>query len=84
MCSSGEGFVVKRCPNLLLAKYDDWFHMGVYCTSIDSQQHKVIVSGNISSEILVKKLLKTGKHVAIWNEKSGENAEDKSIITNCY
>ncbi|KAL9232913.1 hypothetical protein vseg_007974 [Gypsophila vaccaria] len=48
---------------------------GVYSTSIDSEQQKVTVSGNIDAEVLVKKLLKTGKHAEIWEEKSSEKSK---------
>ncbi|KAK9671892.1 hypothetical protein RND81_12G062100 [Saponaria officinalis] len=48
---------------------------GVYSTSIDSQQQKVTVTGNIDAEILVKKLLKTGKHAEIWEEKSSDKSK---------
>ncbi|KAI9082579.1 hypothetical protein K1719_035448 [Acacia pycnantha] len=34
---------------------------GVYTTEIDSQQHKVRVTGNVDAETLVKKLLRSGK-----------------------
>lgn len=41
---------------------------GVYKTDIDVQQHKVIVTGNVSLDALVKKLAKTGKHAEPWPE----------------
>lgn len=59
---------------------------GVYSTTIDSQEQKVTVSGNIGSEILVKKLQKTGKHAEIWNEKpaeKGEKAKKSDPQKNC-
>ena len=52
-----------------------YWNAGVYSTTIDSQQQKVTVSGNIDSEILVKKLQKTGKHAEILNEKPLENSK---------
>ncbi|CAO2822001.1 unnamed protein product [Amaranthus hypochondriacus] len=58
----------KREVKKLLQRID-----GVYSTTIDSQQQKVTVSGNIDSEILVKKLQKTGKHAEILNEKPLES-----------
>ncbi|KAF5941470.1 hypothetical protein HYC85_019112 [Camellia sinensis] len=42
---------------------------GVYTTTIDSQQQKVTVTGNVKAETLIKKLIKTGKHAEIWPEK---------------
>ncbi|KAI8561635.1 hypothetical protein RHMOL_Rhmol04G0355900 [Rhododendron molle] len=42
---------------------------GVYTTTIDSQQHKATVTGNVKAETLIKKLVKTGKHAELWPEK---------------
>ncbi|XP_002531871.2 heavy metal-associated isoprenylated plant protein 36 [Ricinus communis] len=42
---------------------------GVFMTEIDSQQHKVTVTGNVSAETLIKKLGKSGKHAELWPEK---------------
>ncbi|KAI3971982.1 hypothetical protein MKX01_030183 [Papaver californicum] len=39
---------------------------GVYQTEIDSQQHKVTVTGDINSEKLIRTLMKTGKHAELW------------------
>lgn len=41
---------------------------GVYTITIDSQQQKVTVTGNIGAETLIKKLVKTGKHAEMWPE----------------
>ncbi|KAB1214001.1 Heavy metal-associated isoprenylated plant protein 26 [Morella rubra] len=41
---------------------------GVFTTTFDSQQHKVTVTGNVTVETLIKKLVKTGKHAEIWPE----------------
>ncbi|KAF6982644.1 hypothetical protein CFC21_001010 [Triticum aestivum] len=41
---------------------------GVYKTDIDTQQHKVVIVGNVSVDALVKKLIKTGKHAEPWPE----------------
>ncbi|MFS7922821.1 putative heavy metal-associated domain, HMA, heavy metal-associated domain superfamily [Helianthus anomalus] len=41
---------------------------GVYTIDIDSKQHKVTVVGNIEVDILVKKLIKNGKHAEKWPE----------------
>ncbi|WRX08195.1 Heavy metal-associated domain [Theobroma cacao] len=42
---------------------------GVYETTIDSQQHKVTVTGSVDAETLIKRLTKSGKHVELWPEK---------------
>ncbi|KAA8549182.1 hypothetical protein F0562_000866 [Nyssa sinensis] len=47
---------------------------GVYTTTIDCQQQKVTVTGNVDLETLVKKLSKTGKHVEPWPENSEKKA----------
>ncbi|OEL14056.1 hypothetical protein BAE44_0024924 [Dichanthelium oligosanthes] len=49
---------------------------GVYKTDIDTQQHKVVVIGNVSADVLVKKLLKTGKHAEPWPEPAPQAAGD--------
>lgn len=46
---------------------------GVYTTNIDSQQHKVTVTGNVDANTLIKKLLKSGKCVELWPESTGGN-----------
>nr|XP_010914416.1 heavy metal-associated isoprenylated plant protein 36 [Elaeis guineensis] len=46
---------------------------GVYKTTIDSQQQKVVVTGNVEAETLIKKLLKNGKHAELWPEKKLNN-----------
>ncbi|KAF3436420.1 hypothetical protein FNV43_RR23512 [Rhamnella rubrinervis] len=51
---------------------------GVYTTTIDSQQHKVTVTGNVDADILLKKLLRSGKHAEIWPEKSDKKKSGKS------
>lgn len=48
---------------------------GVYVTTIDSQQHRVTVTGNVEAEILIKKLVKTGKHAEIWPQNSVNEQE---------
>ncbi|PKA52715.1 hypothetical protein AXF42_Ash001696 [Apostasia shenzhenica] len=45
------------------------FVAGVYKTTIDSQLQKVTVTGNVDADVLIKKLLKTGKHAELWPEK---------------
>ncbi|KAL5561499.1 hypothetical protein UlMin_031246 [Ulmus minor] len=51
---------------------------GVYTTTIDSQQHKVTVTGNVDSEILIKKLLRSGKHAELWPVEKSEKKKSKS------
>lgn len=62
------------------------FLSGVYKIEIDSKQHKVIVTGNVDSGILIKKLIKSGKNADLWTEncdddekktEQGENADGK-------
>jgi len=48
---------------------------GVYTTSIDPKQQQVTVTGSIDSDILLKKLSKTGKHAEICSNKSSEKVE---------
>lgn len=42
---------------------------GVYKTTIDSQNQKVTVTGNVEADTLIKKLVKSGKHAELWPEK---------------
>ncbi|KAL0418827.1 UNVERIFIED_CONTAM: Heavy metal-associated isoprenylated plant protein 35 [Sesamum radiatum] len=47
---------------------------GVYKIDINSEQHKVVVTGNVDSETLIKKLVKSGKKAELWpgnSEKEG-------------
>nr|XP_043637823.1 heavy metal-associated isoprenylated plant protein 32-like [Erigeron canadensis] len=39
---------------------------GVHGVKIESEQGKVLVSGNVDKQILLKKLSKSGKHAEIW------------------
>lgn len=40
---------------------------GVYTTAIDAAEQKVTVTGNVASaDVLLKKLLKSGKHAELW------------------
>ncbi|KAA0048026.1 heavy metal-associated isoprenylated plant protein 36 [Cucumis melo var. makuwa] len=50
---------------------------GVYETDIDLKQQKVVVKGNVESETLIKKLLKTGKHAELWPEKGKSKGKSK-------
>lgn len=38
----------------------------MYTTVVDSQLHKVTVTGNVEVDVLIKKLERTGKRVEIW------------------
>ncbi|KAB2605172.1 nuA4 complex subunit EAF3-like protein [Pyrus ussuriensis x Pyrus communis] len=57
---------------------------GVYTTDIDSQQHKVTVTGNVEAETLLKKLQKSGKHAELWPEvkKSKKSGKSKNSSNN--
>ncbi|XP_045798497.1 heavy metal-associated isoprenylated plant protein 36-like [Trifolium pratense] len=50
---------------------------GVYKTEIDSQAHKVTVTGNVAAETLIKKLSRSGKSVELWPEKPPEKKDNK-------
>ncbi|CAL9039106.1 unnamed protein product [Musa banksii] len=58
----------KKKVKKLLHKID-----GVYTTSIDAEQGKVTVSGNVDPATLVKKLAKAGKHAELLAPKGGSN-----------
>ncbi|PSR92689.1 Heavy metal-associated isoprenylated plant protein [Actinidia chinensis var. chinensis] len=46
---------------------------GVYKISIDSEQGKVTVSGNVEPATLIKKLGKSGKHAELWGAPKPNN-----------
>ncbi|XP_073158263.1 uncharacterized protein [Henckelia pumila] len=52
---------------------------GVYKIDIDSIQQRVLVTGNVDSEALIKKLVKSGKPAEIWpgepHDKEGKKPE---------
>ncbi|XP_004290765.1 PREDICTED: acidic proline-rich protein PRP33-like [Fragaria vesca subsp. vesca] len=49
---------------------------GVYTITIDSQLHKVTVTGNVEAETLLKKLLRSNKHAELWPEpKKGKKSK---------
>lgn len=58
----------KQKVKKLLRKID-----GVYSTSIDAEQGKVTVTGNVDPATLVKKLVKSGKHAELWGGQKGPN-----------
>ncbi|KAI0491614.1 hypothetical protein KFK09_025874 [Dendrobium nobile] len=47
---------------------------GVYTATIDAEQQKVTVSGNVDSATLIKKLGKAGKHAELWNNKPNNSS----------
>ncbi|KAK9266309.1 hypothetical protein L1049_017774 [Liquidambar formosana] len=49
---------------------------GVYTTTIDSQQQKVTVTGNVDVQTLIKKLMKTGRRAEIWPENLGKKGRN--------
>ncbi|KAJ6830123.1 putative glycine-rich cell wall structural protein 1.0 [Iris pallida] len=52
---------------------------GVYKITTGSQQQKVMVTGNVAAETLIKKLGKTGKHAELWPEpKPAANPDSTS------
>ncbi|WJX13255.1 hypothetical protein P8452_03660 [Trifolium repens] len=50
---------------------------GVNDINIDLRQQKVIVTGNVNSDILIKKLTKTGKHVELWPPEPTDSIKNK-------
>ncbi|WOL03987.1 hypothetical protein Cni_G12708 [Canna indica] len=48
---------------------------GVYTVSIDAEQQKVIVSGNVDPTTLIKKLARSGKHAELCSQKSINHQE---------
>ncbi|XP_054804422.1 heavy metal-associated isoprenylated plant protein 36-like isoform X1 [Prosopis cineraria] len=50
---------------------------GVYTIEVDSQQHKVTVTGNVDANTLIKKLARSGKLAELWPEK-GQKKDNKS------
>lgn len=57
---------------------------GVYDVTIDAEQQKVTVIGNVDSEFLIKKLTKSGKHAELFptpvkvNQQKQQNEPQKS------
>lgn len=52
------------------------FATGVFTTSIDSEQGKVTVSGNVDPSVLIKKLAKSGKHAELWGAQKANNNQN--------
>ncbi|RRT35580.1 hypothetical protein B296_00042337 [Ensete ventricosum] len=63
----------RRNGNSLEPWPSDW-HLRVYTTSIDAEQGKVTVSGDVDPATLVKKLAKAGKHAELLAPKGGNNS----------
>ncbi|KAL6208446.1 hypothetical protein ACLB2K_019395 [Fragaria x ananassa] len=52
------------------------YQVRVYTITIDSQLHKVTVTGNVEAETLLKKLLRSNKHAELWPEpKKGKKSK---------
>lgn len=51
---------------------------GVYKVDVDTKQQKVVVTGNIDAETLIKKLVKAGKHVELWPIKGKKPPKEKN------
>ena len=62
--SAAKQWLVTTLFDLVLPPFS-----GVYTTNIDPKLHKVIVTGNVDVETLIKKLTKTGKPAEMWPEK---------------
>ncbi|KAF9618375.1 hypothetical protein IFM89_001010 [Coptis chinensis] len=58
----------------LLKKID-----GVYTSSIDAEQGKVTVSGNVDPSTIIKKFAKAGKHVEIWGAQKASNNNQNQL-----
>ena len=50
---------------------------GVYTTTIDGEQTKVTVSGNVDPTTLIKKLAKAGNHAKLLAPNGGHNDNNK-------
>ncbi|CAL9108096.1 unnamed protein product, partial [Musa textilis] len=64
ICCDGCQKKVKK----LLQKID-----GVYTTTIDAEERKVTVTGNVDPAVLITKLRKAGKHAWLWSAKAGNH-----------
>ncbi|PIA44793.1 hypothetical protein AQUCO_01700409v1 [Aquilegia coerulea] len=64
----------KQKVKKLLQKID-----GVYTTTVDAEQGKVTVSGNIEPAALIKKLAKSGKHAEIWGAPKPSNNNQNNL-----
>ncbi|URD93814.1 Heavy-metal-associated domain [Musa troglodytarum] len=48
---------------------------GVFSVSIDVEEQKVTVSGNVDCETLIRKLIKAGKHTELWTQKINQTRQ---------
>uniref|UniRef100_A0A0D9UWA1 HMA domain-containing protein n=1 Tax=Leersia perrieri TaxID=77586 RepID=A0A0D9UWA1_9ORYZ len=44
---------------------------GVYSVTLDVDNHKVTVTGNVDSDTLIRKLTRGGKHAELWSQQKG-------------
>lgn len=58
-------------------KSECYTFVGVFTATIDQQQQKVTVTGSVGVEILLRKLIRPGKHAEIWPENL--NLDDERI-----
>lgn len=52
--------------------------LGVYTTNIDTKQQKVTVVGNVEPELLIKKIMKAGRHAELWPMDNNNNNNECS------
>ncbi|KAF8394457.1 hypothetical protein HHK36_020665 [Tetracentron sinense] len=52
---------------------------GVYTTTIDAEQGKVTVSGNVDPATLIRKLVKKGKHAELWGAQKPSNKNQNNL-----
>ncbi|KAH6802177.1 Heavy metal transport/detoxification superfamily protein [Perilla frutescens var. frutescens] len=55
---------------------------GVYQVMVDAEQQKVSISGGVDSAILIKKLVKAGKHAELWSsaaESKNNKGQKKNL-----
>ncbi|KAI3847395.1 hypothetical protein MKX03_023533 [Papaver bracteatum] len=57
---------------------------GVYQTSIDQEQGKVTVSGNVDPKELIKKFEKSGKHAELWGAQKSSNNNNQNQNQNQF
>lgn len=72
------------CQYIALPDFFLW-NLGVYKVDINCEQQKVTVTGNVDSTILIKKLLKLGKHAELWPSTSKKDeAEEANLRKNIH
>ncbi|GAB4841161.1 hypothetical protein Ancab_021906 [Ancistrocladus abbreviatus] len=55
---------------------------GVYMTTIEPQQQKVTVTGNVDADTLIKRLLRSGKHAELWPPEKPDKKDKKQEKSN--